>query len=71
MTGVRGVRGVTVTGQHLACQVTGPIDALLAVLAAARPRTLLSREPSLEELFLQHYGSDQRGSRREREEALR
>jgi ABC-2 type transport system ATP-binding protein len=59
VTGVRGVRGVAVTGQHLACQVTGPIDELLVVLAAARPRTLLSREPSLEELFLQHYGSDE------------
>jgi ABC-2 type transport system ATP-binding protein len=63
VTGVRGVRGVTVTGQHLACQVTGPIDELLVVLAAARPRTLLSREPSLEELFLQHYGSDERDER--------
>jgi hypothetical protein len=26
----------------------------------ARPRTLLSRQPSLEELFLQHYGADER-----------
>jgi ABC-2 type transport system ATP-binding protein len=60
VAGVRGVRGVAITGQHLACQVTGPIDELLVVLAAARPRTLLSREPSLEELFLQHYGTDER-----------
>ncbi len=60
VTGVRGVSGVRVTGNHLSCQVSGPVDELLAALAAARPRTLLSREPSLEELFLQHYGEDGR-----------
>jgi ABC-2 type transport system ATP-binding protein len=57
VTGVPGVGAVRVTGTHLSCQVTGPVADLLAVLAAARPRTLLSREPSLEELFLQHYGT--------------
>jgi ABC-2 type transport system ATP-binding protein len=51
---------VRVAGDHLACQVSGLVAELLAVLAAARPRTLLSREPSLEELFLQHYGVDER-----------
>jgi ABC-2 type transport system ATP-binding protein len=60
VTGVQGVSAVRVTGNHLSCQVTGPVDELLAALAAARPRTLLSREPSLEELFLQHYGEDGR-----------
>jgi ABC-2 type transport system ATP-binding protein len=60
VTGIPGVSGVRVTGNHLACQVSGPVAELLAVLAAARPRTLLSREPSLEELFLQHYGTDER-----------
>jgi hypothetical protein len=29
---------------------------LLKVITAARPKTLLSREPSLEELFLTLYG---------------
>ncbi|HTS95332.1 MAG TPA: ABC transporter ATP-binding protein [Streptosporangiaceae bacterium] len=53
---VPGVSAVRVAGHHLACQVRGPIDELLAVLAAARPETLLSREPSLEELFLSIYG---------------
>jgi polyether ionophore transport system ATP-binding protein len=51
-----GVSSVAVTGHHLSCQVRGPIDELLNVLAAARPKTLLSREPSLEELFLSIYG---------------
>jgi ABC-2 type transport system ATP-binding protein len=60
VTGVPGVGGVQVTGTHLSCQVAGPIGPLLTALAAARPRTLLSREPSLEELFLQHYGAGAR-----------
>jgi ABC-2 type transport system ATP-binding protein len=51
-----GVSGVQVAGHHLTCQVRGPIDDLLTVLAAGRPETLLSREPSLEELFLSIYG---------------
>jgi ABC-2 type transport system ATP-binding protein len=53
---VPGVSGVQVAGHHLTCQVRGPIDGLLTVLAAGRPETLLSREPSLEELFLSIYG---------------
>jgi ABC-2 type transport system ATP-binding protein len=51
-----GVSAVQVTGHNLSCQVHGPIDDLLAVLAAGHPKTLLSREPSLEELFLSIYG---------------
>ncbi len=53
---VPGVSAVTVTGHQLSCQVHGPVDDLLTVLAAAHPKTLLSREPSLEELFLSIYG---------------
>ncbi|MFI5065193.1 MAG: ATP-binding cassette domain-containing protein [Streptosporangiales bacterium] len=65
---VPGVTAVRVTGHQLTCQVRGPIDELLAVLAAAHPRTLLSREPSLEELFLSIYGERERvngGARRD------
>ncbi|HSX36266.1 MAG TPA: ABC transporter ATP-binding protein [Patescibacteria group bacterium] len=51
-----GVANVKVIGHHLSCQVTGPIDKLLSVLATAHPKTLTSREPSLEELFLALYG---------------
>jgi ABC-2 type transport system ATP-binding protein len=57
---VPGVSGVQVAGHHLTCQVRGPIDGLLTVLAAGHPETLLSREPSLEELFLSIYGEQQR-----------
>jgi ABC-2 type transport system ATP-binding protein len=64
---VPGVSAVQVAGHNLTCQVRGPIDGLLTVLAAARPETLLSREPSLEELFLSIYGEQERrndGARR-------
>ena len=37
---------------------SGSIEPLLRVLAGAGVRELLSREPSLEELFLAHYGTD-------------
>jgi len=57
---VAGVTAVQVAGHHLSCQVRGPIDDLLTVLAAAHPETLLSREPSLEELFLSIYGEQER-----------
>ncbi len=53
---IASVTGVQIAGHHLTCQVHGPIDDLLSVLAAGHPETLLSREPSLEELFLSIYG---------------
>jgi ABC-2 type transport system ATP-binding protein len=53
---LKGVTNVSVTGHVLKCQIQGPIDELLSVLAAAKPTSLLSREPSLEELFLSLYG---------------
>jgi len=56
---VPGVSAVQISGHHLTCQVHGPIDDLLTVLAAGHPRTLLSREPSLEELFLSIYGEQE------------
>lgn len=55
---IHGVSNVKVSGHQLTCQVHGPIDRLLSVLAEARPQTLLSREPSLEELFLTLYGAE-------------
>jgi polyether ionophore transport system ATP-binding protein len=54
---VDGVSAVRVAGHNVTCQVRGPIDELLTTLAAAHPQTLLSREPSLEELFLSIYGA--------------
>lgn len=65
---VPGVSEVQVAGHQLSCQVHGPIDGLLSVLAASHPETLLSREPSLEELFLSIYGEQEHvnnGARRD------
>jgi ABC-2 type transport system ATP-binding protein len=58
LTGVPGVRAVVVEGNRLRCQVIGPVDPLVKALAGSTVRELLSREPSLEELFLAHYGAD-------------
>lgn len=57
LTRVPGVSMVDVQGLTLRCQVQGPIEPLLSVLANSGVHELLSREPSLEELFLSHYGS--------------
>jgi ABC-2 type transport system ATP-binding protein len=53
---VPGVSSVQVEGRVFRCQVLGTIGPLLEVLAGAGVHELLSREPSLEELFLAHYG---------------
>jgi ABC-2 type transport system ATP-binding protein len=58
---IPGVRGLVVQGRDVRCQVVGSVEPLLGVLAASGVHQLLSREPSLEELFLAHYGG-QRGS---------
>jgi len=53
---LKGVSAVRIVGHQLVCQVQGSIEPLLKVITAAHPKTLLSREPSLEELFLSLYG---------------
>lgn len=60
---INGVTSVNVTGHQLTCQVQGDIAPLLSALAAAGPKTFISREPSLEELFLSLYGDDGNQSR--------
>jgi ABC-2 type transport system ATP-binding protein len=57
LAGVPGVTAVEVDGTRVRCQVQGSVEPLLKVLAAAGAQKLLSREPSLEELFLAHYGT--------------
>jgi ABC-2 type transport system ATP-binding protein len=53
---VPGVSSLAVDGQLVRCQVRGPVAPLLTALASANVTELLSREPSLEELFLAQYG---------------
>ncbi|HEY7962316.1 MAG TPA: ABC transporter ATP-binding protein [Solirubrobacteraceae bacterium] len=59
LAGVAGVRAVSCEPGRLRCQVQGSMSALVAALAAGESEVvqLLSREPSLEELFLAHYGA--------------
>jgi ABC-2 type transport system ATP-binding protein len=58
LSSVAGVSAVQVDGARLRCQVTGSVEPLLTALSAAGLRRLTSREPSLEELFLAHYGDE-------------
>jgi ABC-2 type transport system ATP-binding protein len=57
LSGVCGVSAVERDGRVVRCQVRGSIEPLLKVLTAAGVTRLLSREPSLEELFLAQYGA--------------
>jgi ABC-2 type transport system ATP-binding protein len=57
VTQVAGVSAVVVVGRTLRCQVRGSVEPLLKVLARHEVTELISREPSLEELFLAHYGA--------------
>ncbi len=63
LTKVPGVSSVEVTGSVLRCQVRGPMEPLVRVLADAGVESLLSREPSLEELFLSYYGANEAGAK--------
>ena len=49
---------VEVEDHHVRCRVIGSVEPLLGVLAASGVHSSLSREPSLEELFLAHYGRE-------------
>jgi ABC-2 type transport system ATP-binding protein len=56
LTQVPGVSAIEIEGARVRCQVRGSVEPLLRVLATSGVHQLLSREPSLEELFLAHYG---------------
>jgi ABC-2 type transport system ATP-binding protein len=56
LSGVAGVSSVVSNGRVVRCQVQGSIDPLLKALAGVHVNELLSREPTLEELFLAQYG---------------
>jgi ABC-2 type transport system ATP-binding protein len=58
LSGVPGVHDIEITGNRLRCQVSGPVEPLLKRLSAVGVSQILSREPSLEELFLAHYGAE-------------
>jgi ABC-2 type transport system ATP-binding protein len=58
LAGVPGVTRAVTDGPHVHLEVHGPVGPLLRALAGTSVRELISREPSLEELFLAHYGPD-------------
>ena len=51
-----GVDEVMVSGRVIKCTVNGPFEPLLDALRGAAAVRLISREPTLEELFLEYYG---------------
>jgi ABC-2 type transport system ATP-binding protein len=55
---VAGVEGAETTDHRLRCHVKGNVEPLLTAIVAAHPLRLTSHEPSLEDLFLAHYGAD-------------
>jgi ABC-2 type transport system ATP-binding protein len=55
LSAVANVSAVEVVGKSLTAQVKGDISEVLSLIAKAKPKTLISREPSLEELFLSEY----------------
>jgi ABC-2 type transport system ATP-binding protein len=61
LSAVAGVRVLDASGHHLRCEVAGPLQPVLDALLRVGVQRLTSREPSLEELFLSHYGTADRG----------
>jgi ABC-2 type transport system ATP-binding protein len=55
--GVAGVTNVEVDGRTVECEVAGSVEPLLRALADGGAVRLTTREPSLEELFVSHYGA--------------
>jgi ABC-2 type transport system ATP-binding protein len=52
-----GVRVASAGANSVRCEVTGSVGPLIAAIAGHPVIALTSREPSLEEIFLHHYGS--------------
>ena len=55
---VRGVSHIVADGRSVHLRLVGPIGPLIQELAHSHVTALQSREPSLEELFLSHYHTD-------------
>jgi ABC-2 type transport system ATP-binding protein len=60
VTSLDGITNVVVDGNTIECNITGPMEPLMRTLVDVGIRHLTTREPSLEELFIAHYGSDGR-----------
>jgi ABC-2 type transport system ATP-binding protein len=58
LSGVAGVEGLTVSDHRVRFHVHGSPAPALRVIVDAQPVHLTSREPSLEDIFLSHYGAE-------------
>jgi ABC-2 type transport system ATP-binding protein len=56
VSGLDGVVNVVVHGNRIECDVSGPMEPLLQALVEVGVQHMTTREPSLEELFVAHYG---------------
>jgi len=56
LSGLENVKRILIEGKRLTCEVVGAPTALLALLANQDVVKVISHEPSLEEIFLSHYG---------------
>jgi ABC-2 type transport system ATP-binding protein len=56
VSGIAGVVNVVVHGNSIECDVSGPMEPLLQALVEVGVQHMTTREPSLEELFVAHYG---------------
>ena len=56
LSGLEGVTNLVVDGSKLECDVAGSMEPLVRALAQAGVTRMTTREPSLEELFVSHYG---------------
>jgi len=57
LTGLPGVHNLSIDGNKVRCQVdTARLDDVLKHLTTSGVRSLISQPPTLEELFLRHYG---------------
>ncbi len=54
---IEGVHNISISGNMLKCSMQGDISVLLDVISKAKPKTFVSTEPSLEELFMTIYGN--------------
>ena len=56
LASLAGVRGLVAFDHHVHFHAEGPVEPVLRLLAEVGTEHLLVREPTLEELFLAHYG---------------
>lgn len=71
ISSIEGVSNVIVEGNSLSCTVRGDMAPLIQALAPHQPHRLVSREPSLSEVFMHLYGAADKadGNTPEREQS--